>query len=103
MQSDIFRRLRTVPPIVHVVLTQAARRRARGNITDAIYEEQIRRLAREELEPKGLKLLERQIAGGRTRFIIKEQATGIVCDLLNLDAQGMLEADSSHLVEGSRE
>jgi hypothetical protein len=95
MQSEISRRRQRVPPIVHVVLTQATRRRAQGGMSEALFEEHIRRLAHEELEPEGLKLLACRLSGGRTRFIIKEQATGTDCGRLHFDAQGMLEPDSA--------
>ena len=101
MQSEIFRRLRSVPPLVHIVLTQATRQRMGGEITDAIFDEQIRLITREELEPKGLTLLVRDLRGGRTRFIIKEKATGAVCDMQDFDAHGVLEPDSPDLAETS--
>ena len=94
MKSNLSPRLKAVPPIVRIVLTQATRHRAQGLITDAVFEEQIRRIAREELEPKRLTLLARDLAGGRTRFIIKEQATGAVCDLLEFGMDGSPESES---------
>lgn len=47
----------------------------------------------------GLKVLVRDLPGGRTRFIIKEQSSGAVRDLMNYDVRGVLEADSTELVE----
>ena len=91
MKSDVFPRLRSVPPIVRIIVTQATRRRADGGITQAIFEEQIRRITQEELEPKGLTLLVRDLPGGRTRVLIKEKATGTVCDMLDFALNGMLE------------
>lgn len=99
MHSAIFHRLRSVPPLVHIVLAQASRQRVAGGITAAIFDEQIRRLTREELEPRRLTLLTRELPGGRTRFIIKEKATRAVCDMLTFDADGVLETDSAELVE----
>jgi hypothetical protein len=99
MQSEIFRRLPSVPALVHVVLTQATRRRAERSITDSVYNEQIDRIAREELNPKGLKLLVRELQGGRIRFIIKEQASGVVCEMMTFDSAGTLEPDSAELVD----
>ena len=95
MQSEIFRRLKSVPAIVHIIVTQATRRRAEGGISEAVYHEQIRRITREELEPKGLTLLMRELPGGRARCIIKEQASGRVCDLLEFAADGTLETEDS--------
>ncbi len=104
MRTNIFQRLKAVPPIVRIIITQATRHRAQGTLTDTVFEEQIRRVAREELEPKGLTLLARDLPGGRTRFIIKEQATGAVCDLLDFAADGSLESDSSEaFAEASQE
>jgi len=94
MQSNALRTAGRVPAIVQIVLRQAVRRRAENGISGAVFEEQIRRLGREELEPKGLKLLVRELSEGRTRYIIKDQATGTVCDLLNFNAEGALEGDS---------
>ena len=97
MNSELFRRLRSVPPLVYVVLPQATRRRAEGAITDSVFDEQIRRIESEELLPKAMKLLVRELPEGRMRFIIKDEATGGVCDMLNFDADGALESDSAEL------
>src|SRR5260221_90323 len=70
-------------PINRIVLTQAAQFRRRGAITEETFESQLRRLAREELEPRGLELLVRDLPGGTTRFVVKAKATGIVCDMID--------------------
>lgn len=97
MKSEIFHRLRSVPPLVYIVITQATRRRVEGAITDAVFDEQIRRIEHEELTPNGMKLLVGELPGGRVRFIIKQAATGAVCDMLHFDADGALESDSAEL------
>jgi hypothetical protein len=74
---------RPLPPIVRIVLTQATRHRRRGLLTTEVFEAQLQRLAREELEPRGLTLLVRELSCGATRFIIKT-ATGQVCDLFEV-------------------
>jgi hypothetical protein len=51
-------------------------------MTAAEAENKITRLAREELDPRGFKLLHRELADGRVRFLIKAVATGLVCDMI---------------------
>ncbi len=99
MQSEILHSRRSVPPLVYIVLAQATRRWTENDITDAIFDEQIRRITREELVPKGLILLVRKLPLGHTQFIIKEKATGVVCDTKNFDANGDLVPHSSDLLE----
>ncbi len=99
MKSHTFHRLSSVPAIVHIVLAQATRLRTEGAITQTTFDEQIRRISQEELTPRKLKLLVRELPAGRTRYIIKEQKTGAVCDLLNFDENGALEPDSAALLE----
>jgi hypothetical protein len=91
MKSDLFHRLKSVPPLVRVILTQAARKRATGDISAGTFASQISRLELEELKPKGLNLIQRDLAGGRTRFLIKQAASGEVCDMLDFAADGMIE------------
>ena len=73
-----------LPPLVRIVLTQAARHRMRGQIMAAKFDDQIQRLAKEELEPRGLSLLVRDLPSGTTRFIIKSQETGRALDLIEI-------------------
>ena len=82
------RRPQKSPPLVRIVLTQAAKYRRNGSISAKTFEAQVRRLVREELEPRGLQLLVRDLAGGRTRFLIKEGKTGTVCDLFEYVPDG---------------
>ncbi|MEO8352557.1 MAG: hypothetical protein ABI680_12545 [Chthoniobacteraceae bacterium] len=88
-----------MPGIVHIVLAQATRLLAEGAITRDTFDRQIRRLSQEELTPRKLTLLVRELPAGRTRYIIKEQKSGAVCDLLNFDENGILEPDSASLLE----
>jgi hypothetical protein len=84
------------PSIVHIIVAQAARHRARGTISPEVFNEHMRRLEREELEHKGLALLVRDLPDGRTRFLIKQRSTGTICDLLEFEADGTVR-DSSAL------
>jgi len=95
MNNDTFPRLNSVPTLVRIIITQASRWRAEGAITEEIFQQQVRRVAREELEPKGLALLVRDLPGGRTRFIIKQQETGAVCEMMDFASDGTLEAEAS--------
>ncbi len=71
----------TVPEIVRIVLTQAVKRRAEGDISPQRFDLQIERLSTEELQPRGLSLLVRELADGHTRFLIKGK-NGTVCDMI---------------------
>lgn len=77
---------RVLVPIVRIVLTQAARFRQRGAISEEVFAAQVCRLSREELEPRGLELLVRDLACGTTRFVIKAKTTGIVRDMIDCPA-----------------
>ncbi len=72
----------TVPELVRVVLTQATRLRDRGELPQHVFEAQIDRLTKEELQPRGMNLLVRELPTGTTRFLIEEQRTGSVCDMI---------------------
>jgi hypothetical protein len=74
-----------IPPLVRIVLTQAARRRMRGWITAIEFEAQVARLSSEELEPRGLSVLVRHLVRGTARFIIKATATGQVWDMIEIE------------------
>jgi hypothetical protein len=95
MKSELLQRLQSVPPIVRIIISQACRRRADGTINEGFFASQMSRLASEELEPKGMRLLVRDLPGGRTRFLIKETARGTVCDMMDFAADGTIEVDSS--------
>ena len=74
---------RALVPLVRIVLIQAARFRRRGAITEETFQAQVRRLAREELEPQGLELLVRDLSCGTTRFIVKAKTSGSVRDIID--------------------
>ena len=83
VKTEMFQRLNSMPPIVRIVIAQAVRARALGGINERIFSEQMNRLRREELEPKGLTLLARDLPGGRTRILLKEMAGGAIRDMLD--------------------
>jgi hypothetical protein len=84
-----------LPPIVLTVLTQAARHRRSGQITTVKFAAQVERLAREELEPRGLSVLVRDLPRGITRFIIKTTATGQVQDIIEIKPD-RVPAENAH-------
>ena len=61
----------------------------RGQITTVKFTAQVERLAREELEPRGLSVLVRELRGGTTRIIIKTTATGQVWDMIEIGPDGV--------------
>ncbi len=71
-----------VPELVHVVLSQATKRRDCGELPQALFEAQLARIESKELAPRGLSLLVRELGDGTTRFLIKEQRTWTVCDMI---------------------
>ena len=81
-----------LPPIVRIVLTQAAQDLMRGQITLEKFEAQVERLSSEELEPRGLSVLVRDLGGEITRFIIKTTTTGQVQDMIGVGP----EASAQH-------
>jgi len=80
------------PPIIRTVLCQASEARAAGAISQATFEAEVERLIKEELCPRCLILLERQLADGRVRFLVKRQDDGAVCDLIEWPAASSLPA-----------
>jgi hypothetical protein len=67
--------------LVRTILTQATRLREEGLLAPDIFRSQVDRLVREELEPYGLELLMRELADGRTRFLVTEKSSGEVRDM----------------------
>ena len=84
--------------MVYIVIVQATHRMAEGSITRVIFEQQIRRIEREELEPMGLTLLLRDLPGGRTRFLVKEKSTGSIREMMDFDVGRMLDRETSEAV-----
>ena len=95
MDSEIIRGSKSVPAIVRIVITQATRRRVEGSLTDADFEEQLRRITGEELDPKALILMVRNLSAGRTRFLIKEKDTGTVCEMMDFASDGTLQSENA--------
>ncbi len=73
-------------PIVRIILIQAARFRRRGAISETLFQSQVTRIEREELEPRGFSLMVRDLPCGTTRFIVKSATSGVVCDLVDCEA-----------------
>jgi hypothetical protein len=84
--------------MVYIVIVQATHRMAEGSITRTIFEQQIRRIEREELEPMGLTLLLRDLPDGRTRFLIKERSTGSIREMIDFTSEGILDHQISDAV-----
>ncbi len=85
---------KVLSPLVRIILTQAIRRRATGGITPGIFAAHMSRLAKEELNPKGLNLVLRELSGGRTRFVIRDTASGAIFDTLDFAADGTIEPEA---------
>ncbi|MDR3403715.1 MAG: hypothetical protein P4L99_14550 [Chthoniobacter sp.] len=85
---------KTLSPLVRIILTQAIRRRANGGISAGIFAAQLTRLAEEELKPKGLNLVLRDLSGGRSRFVIRDTASGAIFDTMDFAADGTVESES---------
>ncbi len=83
--SDVHRK---VPDIVHIVLPQLARVKAERQLTTEQFEKKLKRLTAEELAPRNLHVVVRDLSDGATRFIIKEMSNGNVCDLLDCRCDG---------------
>ena len=82
-----------MPPIVNIVLSQVSRHRSEGTMNDADFNEEISRLERQELQPRGLVLAFNELSGGRMRFVVKSGTTGEVRQTLEYpleDLSGML-------------
>jgi len=90
VKRDQAHSIQRLPSIVSIVLTVAAQRRMRGQITT-----QVERLAREELDPRGLFVVVRDLAWGTTRFIIKTTATGQVWDMIEIVPDGFFSESSA--------
>ena len=67
-----------LPEIVRVVLSQAARMRKLGAISESYFQKQVSRLEREELTPRGLRLVVDDLPDGDTAFSIESELMGAV-------------------------
>ncbi|HYY26545.1 MAG TPA: hypothetical protein VE860_01280 [Chthoniobacterales bacterium] len=64
-----------LPEIVQIVLPRLASMRVARVLPLGAFEKKLQRLCSEELAPRGLMLLFREMSDGRIRFIIKDSAT----------------------------
>ncbi|MBV8280388.1 MAG: hypothetical protein JO170_34710 [Verrucomicrobia bacterium] len=71
-----------LPEIVPIVLTRLARMRAARALPPGAFEKKLQRLSAEELTPRGLILLFRELSDGGIRFIIKDSATRTFVQML---------------------
>jgi hypothetical protein len=71
-----------IPQIVRTVLVQADKQRRTGGLPEESFQRQLDRIKNEELAPRGLSLLVRKIAEGHTRFLIKEEKSGKLCEMI---------------------
>ncbi len=74
---------RRPPEIVRIVLSQLARQHSSNELTRHDLLAKLNRLSREELAPRHLLLIVRDLPNGTMRFIVKEEPTGAICDLLD--------------------
>lgn len=79
-------RRREVPEIVPIVLNQLTRLRAENEITERKFETQLNRLTGEELQPRGLSLVVRELPEGHRRFLIQD-AKGAVYQTIDCDGR----------------
>ena len=79
---NLVQRSKEIPETVPDILKQIAEMRpARGGTTDVL-EEKLRSLFADELEPRSMFLLVRELSDGRIRFIIKDSATNSFIHML---------------------
>ena len=69
---------------MEIVLSQLAKLRATGEISQRRFDHQIQRLSRGELLPRNLSLLVTGLPDGRIRYLIT-QADGHVCGTVDCD------------------
>jgi hypothetical protein len=74
--------------MVPVILTQLARMRASNELAAGAFEEKVRRLCAQELAPRGLMLISRELSDGRVRFIIKDSMTRSFVHMLECPPAG---------------
>jgi hypothetical protein len=93
-----------LPEIVPIVLGQLARIRSARALPLGTFERKVRRLCTEELTPRGLMLLFRELHDGRIRFIIKDSATHAFVHMLEYPSTppaDQIESSSSTREEGT--
>ena len=83
MTPPPLRRFKEIPQKVHVVLKHLAEMRSTKVAVVEDFNEKIRSLSAEELEPRSMFLLVRELSDGRIRFIIKDRETNSFIDMLD--------------------
>jgi hypothetical protein len=83
-----------LPEIVTIVLRQLAERHAKRDLTDAEFTTKLNRIAREELQPRRLRLLVRELEDHTTRFLIKDDPGDRVRYLLDCPLSGRDEGEN---------
>ena len=75
----------TLPEIVRIVLTQATQHWLHDKISTEVFADQVERLRREELEPRGLTMKEQHLPWSKiVRFVIKAEHKGQVLDTIEI-------------------
>ncbi len=69
--------------IFRIVLSKLGQLRAARRLDEQEFQSKLHRLAREELAPRNLNLLVRDLQDGTTRFIIQDRTENGVCDLVD--------------------
>lgn len=77
--------MRRMPEIVPIVLREAARLLNLGQLTPVHFDQKLARLAAEELTPRGLELLVRNLANGTMRFLIRDFGTASVLEMIDCE------------------
>lgn len=75
-----------VPEDVRSVLWEILQSRAEGALTPSIFHQKLECIFRDELQPRRLHLLVRELPDGRTRLLIKAHPHGAVRDLIESTA-----------------
>lgn len=71
-----------IPEIVRIVLSHAEVDLRSGEISRDDFERKLARVRVEELDPRGMTLVVRELSDGGTRFLIKDAHSGKVRDLV---------------------
>jgi hypothetical protein len=73
---------KSIPDIVVPVLRTAGRLWHNGALSQEAFADKVARLKREELEPRGLQLIEDMDQNGWPRFAIRQRHDGSMCGLI---------------------
>ena len=69
----------SVDATVHDELPRIVKSRTAGELSQAEFEDQVRKISRERFQPRGLMLQIKEISARRARFLIRACQTGILC------------------------